>query len=252
MWDRASRKSFCWAFGRLPSLLRHYTRKLPNVTAPTENRGRSGAVCGDGDQSHALLWRQHAAQDLLLSCATTPAPPPARSRPTARCTRTSYATTSSASPRAATSPTTTCARPPSAVPPRAIGCVDESVVMEGSIRRDALLVTLLEMALERLGPDAVRARWPTTSASSTGAPSSTPSARAIHDRIGQDRHDLDRRSAHRARLCRARGERRVSRVRSSRTTAPSGRPRNITRCCVPSTADSSPACSRVSASSAPR
>ena len=31
---------------------------------------------------------------------------------------------------------------------------DTSLVMEGSIRRDALLVALLEMALERLGPEA--------------------------------------------------------------------------------------------------
>ena len=39
-------------------------------------------------------------------------------------------------------------------PAKGYRVVDESVVMEGSIRRDALLVTLLEMALERLGPEA--------------------------------------------------------------------------------------------------
>jgi predicted ArsR family transcriptional regulator len=39
-------------------------------------------------------------------------------------------------------------------PAKGYRVVDESVVMEGSVRRDALLVTLLEMALERLGPEA--------------------------------------------------------------------------------------------------
>lgn len=39
-------------------------------------------------------------------------------------------------------------------PAKGYRVVDESVVMEGSIRRDALLVTLLEMALERLGAEA--------------------------------------------------------------------------------------------------
>ncbi len=32
--------------------------------------------------------------------------------------------------------------------------IDNSLIMDGSMRRDALLVALLEMALERLGPDA--------------------------------------------------------------------------------------------------
>jgi len=39
-------------------------------------------------------------------------------------------------------------------PAKGYRILDESVVMEGSLRRDALLVALLEMALERLGPDA--------------------------------------------------------------------------------------------------
>jgi predicted ArsR family transcriptional regulator len=39
-------------------------------------------------------------------------------------------------------------------PAKGYRVLDETVVMEGSLRRDALLVALLEMALERLGPDA--------------------------------------------------------------------------------------------------
>ena len=39
-------------------------------------------------------------------------------------------------------------------PAKSYRVVDESVAMESSIRRDALLVALLEMALERLGPKA--------------------------------------------------------------------------------------------------
>jgi len=39
-------------------------------------------------------------------------------------------------------------------PAKGYRVLDESVALEGSIRRDALLVALLEMALERLGPDA--------------------------------------------------------------------------------------------------
>jgi predicted ArsR family transcriptional regulator len=39
-------------------------------------------------------------------------------------------------------------------PAKGYRVIDENVVMEGSLRRDALLVALLEMALERLGPDA--------------------------------------------------------------------------------------------------
>ena len=39
-------------------------------------------------------------------------------------------------------------------PAKGYRILDESVVMEGSLRRDALLVALLEMALDRLGPDA--------------------------------------------------------------------------------------------------
>jgi len=38
-------------------------------------------------------------------------------------------------------------------PAKGYRVLDESVKMEGSVRRDALLVALLEMALERLGPD---------------------------------------------------------------------------------------------------
>jgi predicted ArsR family transcriptional regulator len=39
-------------------------------------------------------------------------------------------------------------------PTKCFKVVDDSLLVEGSIRRDALLVALLEMALERLGPDA--------------------------------------------------------------------------------------------------
>ena len=39
-------------------------------------------------------------------------------------------------------------------PAKGYRVVDSSLVMDGSIRRDALLVALLEMALERLGPEA--------------------------------------------------------------------------------------------------
>lgn len=42
-------------------------------------------------------------------------------------------------------------------PAKGYRIADESVTLEGSIRRDALLVALLEMALERLGPDAAEA-----------------------------------------------------------------------------------------------
>jgi predicted ArsR family transcriptional regulator len=42
-------------------------------------------------------------------------------------------------------------------PAKGYRVIDESQVMDGSIRRDALLVALLEMALERLGPDAAEA-----------------------------------------------------------------------------------------------
>ncbi len=42
-------------------------------------------------------------------------------------------------------------------PARGYSVVDSSLVMDGSIRRDALLVALLEMALERLGPEASEA-----------------------------------------------------------------------------------------------
>jgi len=42
-------------------------------------------------------------------------------------------------------------------PAKGYRALDESVMMEGSVRRDALLVALLEMALERLGPDAAKA-----------------------------------------------------------------------------------------------
>ena len=39
-------------------------------------------------------------------------------------------------------------------PARGYRVIDDSLAMDGSMRRDALLVALLEMALERLGPDA--------------------------------------------------------------------------------------------------
>ena len=42
-------------------------------------------------------------------------------------------------------------------PAKGYRVVDNNVAMEGSIRRDALLVALLEMALERLGPKAAEA-----------------------------------------------------------------------------------------------
>lgn len=42
-------------------------------------------------------------------------------------------------------------------PAKGYRVLDETVVMDGSLRRDALLVALLEMALERLGPEASEA-----------------------------------------------------------------------------------------------
>ena len=42
-------------------------------------------------------------------------------------------------------------------PAKGYRVLDATVVMDGSIRRDALLVALLEMALERLGPEAAEA-----------------------------------------------------------------------------------------------
>jgi predicted ArsR family transcriptional regulator len=42
-------------------------------------------------------------------------------------------------------------------PAKGYRVIDDSVVMDGSMRRDALLVALLEMALERLGPEASEA-----------------------------------------------------------------------------------------------
>jgi predicted ArsR family transcriptional regulator len=39
-------------------------------------------------------------------------------------------------------------------PAKGYRVVDDSLMMDGSMRRDALLVALLEMALERLGPEA--------------------------------------------------------------------------------------------------
>ena len=42
-------------------------------------------------------------------------------------------------------------------PAKGYRVVDNSLVMDGSMRRDALLVALLEMALERLGPEASEA-----------------------------------------------------------------------------------------------
>ena len=42
-------------------------------------------------------------------------------------------------------------------PAKGFRVVDEGLVMDGSMRRDALLVALLEMALERLGPEASEA-----------------------------------------------------------------------------------------------
>ncbi len=42
-------------------------------------------------------------------------------------------------------------------PAKGYRVVDEGLVMDGSMRRDALLVALLEMALERLGPEASEA-----------------------------------------------------------------------------------------------
>jgi predicted ArsR family transcriptional regulator len=42
-------------------------------------------------------------------------------------------------------------------PAKGYRVVDDGVVMDGSLRRDALLVALLEMALERLGPEASEA-----------------------------------------------------------------------------------------------
>ena len=73
---------------------------------------------------------------------------------TAWSTPTWCATTLSVSPSRATSPSTTSTRPRLDAPPRATASSTTALVMDGSMRRDALLVALLEMALERLGPEA--------------------------------------------------------------------------------------------------
>ena len=77
--------------------------------------------------------------------------------------------------------------------------VDETLVVGGSMRRDALLVALLEMALERLGPDAseqmahdVGVDYGRTLGAAVGSDRLSPD--------GQRGHDLDRGTTHRARL----------------------------------------------------
>jgi len=65
-------------------------------------------------------------------------------------------------------------------PAKGYRVIDESLQMDGSMRRDALLVALLEMALERLGPEASEAmahdvgvEYGKTLASSVGTSDST-------------------------------------------------------------------------------
>ena len=69
-------------------------------------------------------------------------------------------------------------------PAKGYRVVDNSLVMDGSMRRDALLVALLEMALERLGPEASEAmahdvgvEYGRTLASSSGNVETVPSVK---------------------------------------------------------------------------
>ena len=62
-------------------------------------------------------------------------------------------------------------------PAKGYRVVDAGLAMDGSVRRDALLVALLEMALERLGPEAAEFRLTGTVKQRTGSRSATTSPR---------------------------------------------------------------------------
>ena len=75
-------------------------------------------------------------------------------------------------------------------PAKGYRVVDSGLVMNGSMRRDALLVALLEMALERLGPEAaesmshdVGVEYGRTLAGTVGAGDSSPSLKAAMESI---------------------------------------------------------------------
>jgi len=75
-------------------------------------------------------------------------------------------------------------------PAKGYRVVDAGLIMNGSMRRDALLVALLEMALERLGPEAaesmshdVGVEYGRTLAGAVGSGDSTPSLKAAMESI---------------------------------------------------------------------
>ncbi len=75
-------------------------------------------------------------------------------------------------------------------PAKGYRVTDAGVVMDGSMRRDALLVALLEMALERLGPEAaesmshdVGVEYGRTLAGTVGAGDSSPSLKTAMESI---------------------------------------------------------------------
>jgi predicted ArsR family transcriptional regulator len=75
-------------------------------------------------------------------------------------------------------------------PAKGYRVVDAGVVMDGSMRRDALLVALLEMALERLGPEAaesmshdVGVEYGRTLAGTVGSGEPSPSLKAAMESI---------------------------------------------------------------------
>jgi predicted ArsR family transcriptional regulator len=75
-------------------------------------------------------------------------------------------------------------------PAKGYRVVESGLVMNGSMRRDALLVALLEMALERLGPEAaesmshdVGVEYGRTLAGTVGAGDSSPSLKAAMESI---------------------------------------------------------------------
>ena len=75
-------------------------------------------------------------------------------------------------------------------PAKGYRVVDSGLVMDGSMRRDALLVALLEMALERLGPEAAESmshdvglEYGRTLAGTVGAGDSSPSLKAAMESI---------------------------------------------------------------------
>jgi len=75
-------------------------------------------------------------------------------------------------------------------PAKGYRVVDAGLAMDGSVRRDALLVALLEMALERLGPEAaesmshdVGVEYGRTLAGAVGSGDSSPSLKAAMESI---------------------------------------------------------------------